>query len=187
MFFLTADNFPGKNLGDKQKKTGLRGRNLAMKIMHLFFFISLCLSGLVQGQTPFADALATFDIKPLRALRTTSPTEQFHRDLVLQTIAIADRQQVRIDPKAAIELDELFASVSATVANEPRSSEQLKLFPGNRVRFIGRMISFAEPQVRDDLLAQAPIALITPSSLQALKKDLQSSIAFFCPCWPFCR
>jgi hypothetical protein len=157
-----------------------------MKVAVLSLGLLIALGSVARAITPFDEALATFDTKPLQQVRLEGP-ERIHKDLVLQTIAIADRLQVRIHPEASIELDKIYIEASMTVAAEESNSERLRIFPANRVRFIGRLISLAESRPRSNLTTQEPIAMITPSTIQALQKELQSQLSVFCPCWPFCK
>jgi hypothetical protein len=169
----------------------------------------LCFATLTRAQNPYADALASFDTSALRKLKPEVYADQIRKDLVLQTISNASSQQVRIDLKAAGELDNLYAAAGRRVAAEPKDSEQLKQFPANSARFIGELISLAKSQPR---YGGNPVVVITPEILanisyemsharawpggsrdgehvETLDKDPGAAAGFrdiFCPCWPFC-
>ncbi len=158
-----------------------------MKALLIALIAVSCLTSHAHSQSPYSEALARLDTKMLQKLEPDSQADQIRKDLVLQTIAIVSSQKIWIDPKAAVGLDNLYATASKDVAAEEKGSERLGLFPANRVRFIGRLISLAEPQPRPPIPAEIPIAVITQRTLNTLSKELQASMAGFCPCWPFCK
>jgi hypothetical protein len=146
----------------------------------LLLLIAFCASaGLTRAQNIFSDALASFNTNALAEMRFERQQDQVHKVLVLDTIAIAKRLNVRIEPEAARPLDDLYVAASGDVANEPDGSERRKLFPANRRRFIARLISFAEPFPAN--------SLVTRKSVDLLKKELENRVFGFCPCWQLSR
>jgi hypothetical protein len=134
---------------------------------------------LVPAQNRFVDALATLNVEMLKDTKSDRQEDIIHRELVLETIAIARRANVQIEREAASPLDKLYADASMVVAKEPPNSDQRKLFPANRSRLIARLISLAEPTPEN--------ARVSWKTVEFLRKELEAGVRGFCPCWPFCK
>ena len=134
---------------------------------------------MLDAADPFVEALLRLDDGALKEMKAERPAEQFHKDLVMETIKTAKYFGVRFEPGAAADLDKLYAKAGSDVAEEPEASKNRQAFPGNGRRFSAMLVVFAEPAPKG--------SFFTMRSMESLKAALEMKLRGFCPCFPFCR
>src|SRR6266516_3781015 len=120
--------------------------------MKALFLAGIVLSGIwatASAQSDFSKALLTLNTNDLANIKPEG-AEAIHRDFVLWTVQIARREKVRFDQEAAFELDKFYSDKSK-VAIEA-SSDKKALLPTNTRRFVFRLVSYAEPDPKQNVL-----------------------------------
>jgi hypothetical protein len=143
------------------------------KSILLVIILSVAISA--KAQNEYSLALQKLSTNELSGIKLESSEDRIHVAIVAHTIRICTELNVQIEREAAISLDKIFETASATAAKEPKSSQNLRDLSAHTVRVVTHLISYAQTSQHH--------LVITRDSFEKAWTDFKSQ---FCPCFPFC-